>query len=177
MDEQTGRSGIEGTDTAVALNEMCQLAIRHLTPPRGDMSFTARSTLSRLDRDGPSRLSSLAAAEGVAQPSMTQLVQRLETQGLVLRTRDAEDGRVVLVAITDEGRVLLDQRRLARIGWLADLLTHLEPAEQRTLAAALDATLPLLRRLAEVTQTTTGTADRPRQGEWPRQPAEVALPL
>ena len=53
--------------------------------------------------DGPTRLTTLAAKEGVGQPSMTQLIQRLERQDLVTRLADPEDGRAALVAITDAG--------------------------------------------------------------------------
>ncbi|HYZ57653.1 MAG TPA: MarR family transcriptional regulator, partial [Streptosporangiaceae bacterium] len=46
----------------------------------------------------------LAAAECVSQPSMSQLVQRLEQQGLATRASDPADGRAALIAITDAGR-------------------------------------------------------------------------
>ena len=37
---------------------------------------------------------------------MTQLVGRMEREGLVVRLIDPEDGRATLVAITDAGRAL-----------------------------------------------------------------------
>ena len=87
--------------------------------------------------------------EGVAQPSMTQLVQRLERQGLVRRDRDPDDKRVVWVAITDAGRELLAARRRSRAAEMAELLATLPADDEAALAAAVLAALPVVRKLAE----------------------------
>ena len=50
-------------------------------------------------RDGPRRITELAEHEGLAQPTTTLLVKRLEELGLVRRQRRADDGRVVLVSL------------------------------------------------------------------------------
>jgi DNA-binding MarR family transcriptional regulator len=133
---------------AAGLDELTRLAVRRSGTPR-DISFTTASTLSRLEHDGPRRLTSLAIDEGVAQPSMTQLVQRLERQGLVERNRDPDDKRVVWVAITDAGRRLLSDRRTSRAQELAELLATLPPEDEAALATAVLAALPVIRRLAE----------------------------
>ena len=49
--------------------------------------------------------------EALAQPTVTQLVDKLEGRGLVTRARSDDDGRVVLVAITDAGRAALEEVR------------------------------------------------------------------
>jgi DNA-binding MarR family transcriptional regulator len=117
--------------------------LRHGNPPN-DISLTAASTLRRLERQGPRRLTELAAAEGVTQPAMTQLAQRLERDGLAERTTDANDGRVVLVRVTQAGRDLLERRRAVRAQHLAALLDHLSLEDKALIAAAL----PALERLA-----------------------------
>ena len=111
---------------------------RWLNPPSG-LSLTAAATLATLERSGPCRLTSLAAREGVTQPAMTQLIARLQGEGLVTRVPDPADGRVVQVAITDEGRAVLSQRRAARAGRLTTLLATLSPEERAAVAAALPA--------------------------------------
>jgi DNA-binding MarR family transcriptional regulator len=111
------------------------------------MSFTAASTLARLEREGPLRLTALAAAEGVTQPSMTQLAQRLERQGLVTRLNDDVDGRVTLVAILDAGRDVLAERRQARDARLADLVAALPDEDQRALGEAMSTVFPLVQRM------------------------------
>ncbi|MEU6404337.1 MarR family transcriptional regulator [Streptomyces sp. NPDC046985] len=121
-------------------------AVVRAVADRRDLSFTAASTLGRLEREGPARLTALAVAEGVAQPSMTQLVQRLERQKLVRRVDDPGDGRVSLVAVTGAGRDLLAERRRARDTRLADLLAALPAEDLRALAAAVQTVRPLVRR-------------------------------
>ena len=121
---------------------------RSLSPPSG-LSLTAAATLARLERSGPSRLTSLAVKEGVTQPAMTQLIARLQESGLVSRTADPADGRVVQVRVTDEGRAMLARRRAVRAERLADILARLSPEEQ----AALGAALPAIDALANVQQT------------------------
>ena len=138
---------VEPEEIAGALAEIAGSVIRSLADRRG-MSFTTASTLGRLEREGPIRLTVLAAAEGVAQPSMTQLVQRLETQGLATRVSDPDDGRVTLVAITDAGREVLAERRREREARLVCLLAALPEDERRALGSAMRTALPLVRRMA-----------------------------
>ena len=107
--------------------------------PSGGLSLTAAATLATLERNGPRRLTALAAREGVTQPAMTQLVARLQDSGLAERVADPADGRVVQVRITAEGRALLAGRRAARAERVAVLLARLSPDEQAALAAALPA--------------------------------------
>jgi DNA-binding MarR family transcriptional regulator len=118
---------------------------RSLSQP-SPMSLTAAATLATLERTGPSRLTVLAVREGVSQPAMTQLITRLEDSGLVRRAADPTDGRVVLVAITDEGRATLASRRAMRAGKLAAILAQLTPDHR----AALTAALPALAALGNV---------------------------
>src|SRR5262249_12038229 len=83
----------------------------------------------------PQRLTLLATREGVTQPAMTQLISRLEDAGLVRREPSQDDGRVVLVAITDEGRATLARRRAVRGERLAAIVGPLSPEHQADLAA------------------------------------------
>jgi DNA-binding MarR family transcriptional regulator len=101
--------------------------------------MTSVATLATLERQGPRRLTALAALAGVTQPAMTQLISRLEDDGLVRREADVADGRVVQVRITDEGRATLARRRAGRAAKLAVILTQLSPEYQAALAAAVPA--------------------------------------
>jgi DNA-binding MarR family transcriptional regulator len=126
---------------------------RSLSAPSG-MSMTAAATLATIERNGPSRLTMLAAREGVTQPAMTQLISRLEDSGLVSREADPADGRVVLVTLTEKGRTTLAKRRAGRADRLAVILAQLS-AEHR---AALAAALPALAALAAVPREEDTTA-------------------
>jgi DNA-binding MarR family transcriptional regulator len=75
--------------------------------------------------DGSRRITELADLEGLAQPTTTILIQQLEEKGLVTRTRQSGDGRVVLVDLTKSGKIALaDYRRKLRAvlgGYLAEI--------------------------------------------------------
>jgi DNA-binding MarR family transcriptional regulator len=118
---------------------------RSLSPASG-LSMTAAATLAAIERLGPQRLTVLAAREAVTQPAMTQLVSRLEESGLVRREASPEDGRVVLVVITDEGRAVLARRRSVRSERMAAIIAQLDPEHRAALAIAL----PALDALASV---------------------------
>src|SRR6478609_8857991 len=110
--------GNSPVDIAEMLEQASILTTRHISD-QAALSLTAALALGRLNEEGPIRLTTLAAAEGIAQPSMTQLIQRLERQGLVTRINDPEDGRAALVNITNAGRALMDDRRRDRRDRLA----------------------------------------------------------
>ena len=132
-------------EIADALEQASILTTRHIT--NQTVSLTSALALSRLNEQGPIRLTTLAAAEGLAQPSMTQLIQRLERQGLATRINDPEDGRVALVNITNAGRALLDDRRGDRRDRLGELLKDLSPEDEAALILAANVALPIIRGL------------------------------
>ncbi|MEU5691847.1 MarR family transcriptional regulator [Actinosynnema sp. NPDC020468] len=110
-------------------------------------SFTTLSVLDTLaNADKPLRLTALARTEQVSQPGITQLVTRLEREDLVRRGPDPDDGRVVLVHITEAGRRIVRARHDDRARHLAPVLAALTAAERRALAEAL----PTIARLGEV---------------------------
>jgi DNA-binding MarR family transcriptional regulator len=126
-------------DAAIASGfERYYEVLRRLTP-REELSLTAASTLRRLERSGPHRLCELHAPEGVSQPAMTQLVTRLEREGLARRGSDPDDGRAVVVSITDAGRAAVARRREGRARALSDLLRQLDAEDHAAIVAALPA--------------------------------------
>jgi DNA-binding MarR family transcriptional regulator len=103
--------------------------------------------LNRVCREGPVRLTALAAKEGVSQPSMTQLIQRLERLDLVARLADPDDGRAALIGITEHGQALLNDRKRMRRDRLRALMATLTPEEESALWLAARVALPTLDRL------------------------------
>jgi DNA-binding MarR family transcriptional regulator len=129
-------------DLAVELDTRLR-ALTALLRRRYAISITAASTLARLRDRGPQRVTDLAAAESVAQPSMTALVGRLERDGYVRREAHAHDRRSQLVAVTPAGERRLDEVRAARAAALQERLDALTAAERE----ALGAVLPILDHL------------------------------
>jgi DNA-binding MarR family transcriptional regulator len=104
----------------------------------------AFSTLWTITGQGPSRLTELAATEGVTRPTMTRIIDALEQRGYVTRKPDPDDGRAHLVAATRRGRALIAEGRAVRVKALALRLETL-PAEH---AARIDQTIAILEALA-----------------------------
>jgi DNA-binding MarR family transcriptional regulator len=86
--------------------------------------------------DGPRRITELAETEALAQPTVTQLVDKLQGRGLVERARSAEDGRVVLVSISPDGRSTLEAVRGRTRALMREALLNLDDEELASLVAA-----------------------------------------
>jgi DNA-binding MarR family transcriptional regulator len=99
-----------GVELAHVLEQIVRV-VRQLSTA-GDQSLSAAATLTRVSTDGPQRLTDLAGWERQSQPGMTQLVSRLERDGLVHRTSLPSDRRVVLVEATSAGCDLVARRRV-----------------------------------------------------------------
>lgn len=56
--------------------------------------------------DGPKRMSIIANELGITQASLTETAKRLAAQGYIVRTRMANDDRVVNVTLTPQGEDL-----------------------------------------------------------------------
>jgi DNA-binding MarR family transcriptional regulator len=95
----------------------------------------------------PYRITELAALEGISQPGVTQLVNRLEGRGWAERGTDPQDGRVVVVAITGAGREALERVRAEYRALLHEEITALDDVEVETLAAAVGILDRLIERL------------------------------
>jgi DNA-binding MarR family transcriptional regulator len=112
----------------------------------GDLTWSQILVLSRLERDGPATVSTLARAEGMRPQSMGANIAALEAAGFVTGTPDPDDGRQTILAITDACRDWLKAGRAARQDWLFRAIqTNLTPAEQEELGRAL----VLLKRLVD----------------------------
>ena len=146
--EQPSDGPDTGDDAAEGLEQAAILMVRHLSD-RPALNLTAVLTLSTLDREGPVRVTTLAAAAGIGQPAMTQLIQRLERQGLVTRVDDPEDGRVALVSLSAAGQALRGDNRRERRDRLAVLLTAVPTEDEAALNLAMRVALPIIRRLID----------------------------
>jgi DNA-binding MarR family transcriptional regulator len=95
----------------------------------------------------PRRITELAAMEGITQPAVTQLVNRLERRGWVERRTDERDARAVLVAVTGAGQAALDRVRAEYRALLHEEMATLDDEEVETLAAAVDILDRLIERI------------------------------
>jgi len=82
-------------------------------------------------------LGKLAGALGVTPTNTTGIVDRLIKQGLVSRTENAEDRRMLLLQTTSKGEELVSKLRERRKGYLSDILAHLTVDELGIVAQGL----------------------------------------
>jgi len=114
----------------------------------GTLSRTESALLAALD-DGPKRITELADSQVLAQPTVTQLVDRLQRRDLVTRERSAADGRVVLVSLSPGGRAELDAVRAHYRGILRSLTAELPDEDVTALLRATETLGRLIDALQE----------------------------
>jgi DNA-binding MarR family transcriptional regulator len=112
-------------------------ALSRLVFNHGKLGLTrSESSLLVTLRGGPQRITALAELEGLAQPTVTVLVKRMEQRGWVARDHPADDGRVVLVSLTAAGHDALAQWRER---YRPRLRAGLEELSDQQLGALVDA--------------------------------------
>jgi len=136
------------SEVAAAVRVAVGLVVRKMkqAPLDGDLTMAESSTLSRLERGGPATSSDLARVDRISPQSMGVTVAALEERGLVRRSRDPEDGRRIVLSITEDGQQRVHDKRGARTEQLAAALRDgFSNAELGQLMAAA----ALIERLAE----------------------------
>ena len=143
---------VAAADGADSLADRLHSAAVHLlrrlrrTDPLTGVSAAQLSALSVL-MARPHTIGELAAAEQVQPPTISRLVREMEQAGLVARTRDRSDGRVVWIESTPTGKRVRARGRELRIAALARRIDGLSPEDRLTLVAGMDVLDRLLERL------------------------------
>jgi DNA-binding MarR family transcriptional regulator len=96
------------------------------------------SLLVAIKHDPGITATALAEREGVSAAGMSGHLARLESAGLIERTR-AADRRCVGLFLTGEGAKVLKSVRNKRTAWLVARLDRLDPDERDRVEAAIDA--------------------------------------
>ena len=134
------------SDLASQLRPPLLRLTRMVRNQRVDTSVTLAhiSAMATLKKRGPMSAGELAACERVQPPSMTKVIADLEQRGLVQRAAHPDDKRSAILAITVQGRELLDSERRSRDLWLSQRLKLLTPEER----AIVRSVIPILDKLA-----------------------------
>ena len=119
---------------------LTRLLVRQLG---GELSRTEIGLLKTLG-GGSRRITELAEVEGLAQPTTTILIKQLEEKGLVTRTRQSGDGRVVLVTVTESGNVALEEYRGRLRAVLGRYLAEIADDQVEALATATETLVQLV---------------------------------
>jgi DNA-binding MarR family transcriptional regulator len=115
--DTTGRRDSDGDETLSEAFWSVARQLRHTsqeTLAPWDITPSHLRALRVLMRRGVMRLSELSDHLQIAARSTTEVVDALETRGLVERRPDPDDRRATLVALTQHGTSVLDAIRAAR---------------------------------------------------------------
>jgi DNA-binding MarR family transcriptional regulator len=135
-------------EVASALRMNIGMLLRRLRQAKaeGELTLPESAALSRLGRGGPTTAAALARLEQISPQSMSATLAGVQARGLVERTPDPEDGRRMILTITEAGTKVLENRHNQATEELGlALAADFTPAEIEQLAVAA----PLLGRLAQ----------------------------
>jgi DNA-binding MarR family transcriptional regulator len=94
--------------------------------------------MQTIDEGGSLPVSEIARRVSLSQATVTSILQRLERKGLTIRERNANDRRVVIVALTESARAqIADAPELLQEDFISRF-EKLEPWEQKMLTAAVE---------------------------------------
>jgi DNA-binding MarR family transcriptional regulator len=112
------------------------------------LSSTDSKAMDVVARFGPLTAGELVERTGLASPSVTALIDRLEAKGLVRRVRDTEDRRRVIVELVPEGIAPMARR-------FDDLKTDVQELWAPYTLHELEVILDFLKRSAEFVASRT----------------------
>src|SRR5919199_4997179 len=108
-----------------------------------DLSFTQVKALFTLER-GELSVGEIGAALGLSLPATSRAVDGLAQRGFVARRESAEDRRSKLVALTSQGRDVLEACVTGRRAAMERFVESLSDSERSALHSAL---LPIVERI------------------------------
>ena len=114
--------------------------VRQIIPPEwltSDITVAQLRVLLVLYVQGPSRMSSIAACIGIAISTATSIVDNLVKKGLVARSDDPEDRRLVICTLSTEGQGLINRLWMLSRGQIEKLLQGLTLEQLRKTAEAV----------------------------------------
>lgn len=100
-------------------------------------SLAQLNLMIRLHYRGDCGVSDLGEEAGVTSAAVSQLLEKMVQQGLVLRTEDPQDRRHKVIMLTEAGRQVVHEALTERQSWLMRLADLLTPEEQEQVDAAL----------------------------------------
>jgi DNA-binding MarR family transcriptional regulator len=104
---------------------------------RHGITPTQLSVLKLLHEIGDLSLGTLSREIRAHNSTVTGIVDRMESAGLVERARSDEDRRVWIIRLSPQGRKLAERARVSPWDTLRDALSALSPADQERLTAIL----------------------------------------
>jgi DNA-binding MarR family transcriptional regulator len=111
-----------------------------------DSSFSQVKMLFLLEDGGEHSVKEIATHLGLSLPAASRAVDGLIQRGYVTRRESAQDRRSRLIALTDDGREVVERVLRARLKTLEAFADELTPEEREALSTAL---LPIVERITK----------------------------
>jgi DNA-binding MarR family transcriptional regulator len=129
-----------GSPLLIYMVKQVELAVRsqidEIVRPVG-LTAAQYTALTVLERHADMSSAQLARYSFVTAQSMADMITALEGRKLIERHRDKADRRRLVVALTDEGRAMLDRCRDEVAALEATMLSGLSAAQTKALRATL----------------------------------------
>lgn len=133
------------TDSRRLAQAVARLNRRLRQERQSDLTTGQLSVMGAVLSLQPATPSQIAAVERVSGPAMTRTLKCLIEKGHLTRRPHPDDGRQVLIEVSEQGQAALADERQRRDAWLDERLKSLTVEERAHLRAAA----PLLMTLAE----------------------------
>jgi DNA-binding MarR family transcriptional regulator len=122
-----------------ASRALVAVAARSLDDLAEDVTLAQYRVLVELAARGPQRVAQLASVLGVERSTASRMCDRLVRKRLIHRRRESRDRRAVQVALTTEGRTLVDRVTRRRREEITRILVRLAPRDRAAVLRALRA--------------------------------------
>ena len=120
------------------LNKLAERGISERYQDKLGVTLPEARVIASVGSFGPFSIMELARHANLDKSQASRAAEGLIRQGLVKREASADDGRVVLVSLTPEGRALYRKVMPIARKWNGDLFDSLDEKEKRALGEALD---------------------------------------
>ncbi|MBR0597003.1 MarR family winged helix-turn-helix transcriptional regulator [Sinanaerobacter chloroacetimidivorans] len=97
--------------------------------------------------NNPVSMSDLAVSACISKPNLTTMMDRLYQDGLIERTADKNDRRIVNVSLTQKGVDFLHEHKAVLAKYVEDRLTVLEEEDLIKLKRALEDITDVIRKM------------------------------
>ena len=110
-------------------------------------SMTEMETIAHLARSSALLPTTLASLTRVKTQTMSQIIKKLEMQGIIKRTPSGDDKRKIFISLTTRGKKWVENTKYERDEWLKKAIEKSLSGKERE---ALVKVLPILNKLAEI---------------------------
>jgi DNA-binding MarR family transcriptional regulator len=120
------------------LNKLSDRGISERYQTKLDVTLPEARVIASVGSFGPFSIMDLAKHANLDKSQASRAAEALIKRGLIAREASSEDGRVVLISLTQEGRALFRKVMPIARKWNTDLFACLDDAEKEAFGRALN---------------------------------------